>query len=127
MSAPDAPAANQLVDWDLAVSTATRLAPRGPAVTREEAFGAVRQLRELAIDAEDHVVAITGMRAPHEHEPATVVDRTGWVKGNVGGFKIVMAPLLDKLAAKRSESMGGPLMTAVGSRVTGMQVGVLLA
>ena len=118
---------NQLVDWDLAVATATRLAPRGPAVTREEAFGAVRQLRELAIDAEDHVTALTGMKAPHEHEPATVVDRTGWVKGNVGGFKIVMEPLLDKLAAKRATTMGGPFLTAVGSRVTGAQIGVLLA
>ncbi|HEX7105754.1 MAG TPA: zinc-dependent metalloprotease [Acidothermaceae bacterium] len=117
----------RLIDWDLAVATATRLAPRGPAVTREEAFAAVRQLRELAVEAEDHVTAFTGMKAPHPHEPATVVDRTGWVKGNIGGFQIVMAPLLDKLAAKRSGKVGGPVLTAVGSRVTGAQVGVLLA
>jgi coenzyme F420 biosynthesis associated uncharacterized protein len=117
----------RLVDWDLAVTTASKFAPRGPAVTRDEAFGAVRQLRELAIEAEDHVAALTGMRAPHEHEAATVVDRTGWVKGNVGGFRIVMAPLLDKLAAKRSEHVGGTAMTAVGARVAGVQVGMLLA
>jgi coenzyme F420 biosynthesis associated uncharacterized protein len=117
----------RLIDWDLAVATATRLAPRGPAVTREEAFAAVRQLRDLALEAEDHVTAFTGMKAPHPHEPATVVDRTGWVKGNIGGFQIVMAPLLDKLAAKRSGQVGGPVLTAIGSRVTGAQVGVLLA
>jgi len=60
----------RLIDWDLAVATATRLAPRGPAVTREEAFAAVRQLRDLALEAEDHVTAFTGMKAPHPHEPA---------------------------------------------------------
>ena len=117
----------RLVDWDLAVTTATRLAPRGPAVTRDEAFGAVRELRQLAVEAEDHVTAFTGLKAPHPHEPATVVDRTGWVKGNVGGFQIVMQPLLDKMASKREGRVGGPMMTAVASRVTGAQVGVLLA
>src|SRR5690348_12122211 len=117
----------RLVDWDLAVTTATRLAPRGPAVTRDEAFGAVRELRQLAVEAEDHVTAFTGLKAPHPHEPATVVDRTGWVKGNVGGFQIVMQPLLDKMASKREGRVGGPVMTAVASRVTGAQVGVLLA
>jgi len=117
----------RLIDWNLAVTTATRLAPRGPAVTREEAFAAVRQLRDLALEAEDHVTAFTGMKAPHPHEPATVVDRTGWVKGNIGGFQIVMAPLLDKVAAKRSGQVGGPLLTAIGSRITGAQVGMLLA
>jgi coenzyme F420 biosynthesis associated uncharacterized protein len=117
----------RLVDWDLAVATATRLAPRGPAVTRDEAFAAVRELRELAVEAEDHVTAFTGMKAPHPHDVATVVDRTGWVKGNVGGFQIVMEPLLEKLAAKRVGKMSAPVMTAVGSRVTGAQVGLLLA
>jgi coenzyme F420 biosynthesis associated uncharacterized protein len=117
----------RLIDWDLAVATATRLAPRGPAVTREEAFAAVRQLRDLALEAEDHVTTFTGMKAPHPHQPATVVDRTGWVKGNIGGFQIVMAPLLEKMAAKRSGQVGGPVLTAIGSRITGAQVGVLLA
>ena len=117
----------RLVDWDLAISTAVKLAPKGPAVTRDEAFGAVRQLRELALEAEDHVVAFTGMKAPHPHEPATVVDRSGWIKGNVGGFEIVMQPLLDKMVVSRAGKLGGPVLTAVGSRVTGAQVGILLA
>ncbi|MDQ1494141.1 MAG: hypothetical protein QOG69_624, partial [Actinomycetota bacterium] len=50
----------RLIDWDLATATATRLAPRGPRVTRDEAFGAVRQLRALAVEAEGHVAAFTG-------------------------------------------------------------------
>lgn len=117
----------RLIDWDLATSTATRFAPRGPNVTRPEAFDAVRQLRLLAVEAEDHVAAFTGLFAPHSHEPAFVADRTAWIEGNVGGFQVVMQPLLDKLAAKQAGKVGAPVVSAVGSRVTGMQVGLLLA
>ena len=117
----------RLVDWDLATATATRLAPRGPSVTRDEAFGAVRQLRRLAVEAEDHVAAFTGMSAPHPHDPANVVDRAGWIEGNVGGFQVVLQPLLDKMAALQAGKFGAPLVSAVGSRVTGAQVGLLLA
>ncbi len=116
-----------VIDWELATATAVRLAPRGPAVTRDEAFGAVRQLRELAVEAETHVAGITGMQAPDPHEPARVVDRSGWIKGNVGGFRMVMQPLLERMQSRREGRMGGPVVTAVGSRVTGAQVGVLLA
>jgi coenzyme F420 biosynthesis associated uncharacterized protein len=117
----------RLVDWDLATATATRLAPRGPSVTRDEAFGAVRQLRRLAVEAEDHVAAFTGLSAPHPHDPANVVDRAGWIEGNVGGFQVVMQPLLDKMAAMQAGKLGAPLVSAVGSRITGAQVGLLLA
>jgi coenzyme F420 biosynthesis associated uncharacterized protein len=117
----------RLVDWELATTTAIRLAPRGPSVTRSDAFNAVRHLRQLAIEAEDHVAAFTGMAAGHAHEPANVVERSGWIEGNVGGFQVVMAPLLEKLAAKQAGKFGAPLVTAVGSRVAGMQIGLLLA
>jgi coenzyme F420 biosynthesis associated uncharacterized protein len=117
----------RLVDWDLATATATRLAPRGPTVTRDEAFGAVRQLRRLAVEAEDHVAAFTGLSAPHPHDPANVVDRAGWIEGNVGGFQVVMQPLLDKMAAMQAGKLGAPIVSAVGSRITGAQIGLLLA
>jgi coenzyme F420 biosynthesis associated uncharacterized protein len=117
----------RLIDWDLATTTACRLAPGGPSVTRDEAFDAVRRLRALAVEAEDYVAAFTGMAGPHAHGPAFVTDRTGWIKGNVGGFQVVMKPLLDKMAAKQAGKVGAPVVTAVGSRVTGVQVGLLLA
>jgi coenzyme F420 biosynthesis associated uncharacterized protein len=117
----------RLIDWELAASTATALAPRGPSVSREEAFDAVRQLRHLAVEAESHVAAFTGLAAPHPHGPASVVDRAGWISGNVGGFQVVMQPLLDKMAAKQAGKFGAPLVSMVGSRLTGMQVGLLLA
>jgi coenzyme F420 biosynthesis associated uncharacterized protein len=117
----------RLVDWDLATATASRFAPRGPSVTRPEAFDAVRQLRLLAVEAEDHVAAFTGLSAPHPHAPAFVADRTAWIEGNVGGFQVVMQPLLDKMAAKQAGKVGAPVVSALGSRITGMQVGLLLA
>jgi coenzyme F420 biosynthesis associated uncharacterized protein len=117
----------RLVDWDLATATASRFAPRGPRVTRPQAFDAVRQLRQLAVEAEDHVAAFTGLSAPHPHEPAFVADRTAWIEGNVGGFQVVMQPLLDKMAAKQAGKVAAPVVSALGSRVTGMQVGLLLA
>jgi coenzyme F420 biosynthesis associated uncharacterized protein len=117
----------RLIDWDIATATATRFAPRGPNVTRPQAFDAVRQLRLLAVEAEDHVASFTGLAAPHPHAPAFVADRSAWIEGNVGGFQVVMQPLLDKMAAKQVGKVGAPVVSAVGSRVTGMQVGLLLA
>jgi coenzyme F420 biosynthesis associated uncharacterized protein len=117
----------RLVDWELATATGRRFAPRGPNVTRPQAFDAVRALRLLAVEAEDHVAAFTGLSAPHPHAPAFVADRTAWIEGNVGGFEVVMQPLLDKMAAKQAGKVGAPVVSALGSRVTGMQVGLLLA
>jgi coenzyme F420 biosynthesis associated uncharacterized protein len=117
----------RLIDWDLATSTGTRLAPRGPVVTRAQAHEAVRSLRALAFEAEDHVAQFTQMSSGRVHEQASVVDRTGWVRGNVGGFRVVMEPLIEKLAAKRAGTLASPLTSAVGSRITGAQLGVVLA
>ncbi len=117
----------RLIDWDLATATATRLAPRGPVVTRAQAHEAVRSLRALAVEAEDHVAEFTGMSAGRPHQQASVVDRTGWVRGNVGGFRVVMEPLLERLAAKQGNNLTKPLVGAVGARVTGAQLGVVLA
>ncbi len=101
----------RLVDWELATATAIRLAPRGPSVTRSDAFDAVRQLRRLAVEAEDHVAAFTGLARRTRTKPANVVERSGWIEGNVGGFQVVMQPLLDKLAAKQAGKFGAPLVS----------------
>ena len=56
--------------------------------------------------------------------PVAVVDREGWIKANVDGFQILLGPLLDRVAARRGPS---GLTHAVGSRVTGAEVGAVLA
>jgi coenzyme F420 biosynthesis associated uncharacterized protein len=58
---------------------------------------------------------------------ATVVDRPAWVSTNVEGFRTLLDPLLARLA-ERQQAMGRPgAVTAVGSRLTGAQLGLALA
>lgn len=116
-----------MIDWDLAVATGSRLVRPGPQVTREDARRAVTELREASTRAARHVRDFTGMGNPEQPEGATIVDRPGWIRANVDGFRVVLEPLVEKLAQQRSATPGGGVATAVGSRVTGMQVGSLLA
>lgn len=116
-----------MIDWDLAVNAGSRLVRPGPQVTREDAHRVVAELRELSGQAARHVSSFTGMGAPEQSDGATIVDRPGWIAANVDGFRVVLEPLVDKLAQRRSTMRGGDVATAVGSRVTGMQVGSVLA
>lgn len=116
-----------LIDWNVATATAVRLAPKGPAVTRSEAFAAVRQLRDLAAEATQHVTAVTDLRIPEGQPPARIVDRTGWIRGNVGGFRVVLRPLLEKLAARSENFPGAPLLRGVAGKIAGAELGVVLA
>lgn len=119
------PSARQLIDWDLATSTAVRLVRPGPVVTRAEATAVVDDLRRLSSRAEEHVRAFTGLGVDREHEPVAVVDRPGWVRSAVSGFEVVLTPLTERLLERR----GAPsvLSSAVGARITGVQVGVIVS
>ncbi|WP_322747737.1 MULTISPECIES: zinc-dependent metalloprotease [unclassified Frankia] len=113
----------ELVDWDLAVTTARRLVRPGPPVARSEADTVVAELRRLAAEAEGHVQAYTRLEPAGPPTPIVVVDRPEWVRSNVAGLRVVSEPLLDKLADRDR----GKLSTAVGRRVTGVQLGTALA
>jgi coenzyme F420 biosynthesis associated uncharacterized protein len=117
----------RLIDWDLAMATAKRLVPPGPQVSLTEATDVVNDLRALADEAEGHVRAYTGMSTELTLRDPVVVDRPSWVAGNVEGFRYVLGPLLDRLAAKRASSSSAWMVTNVGSRVTGAEVGLVLA
>ncbi|WP_027761334.1 zinc-dependent metalloprotease [Streptomyces sp. AA1529] len=120
----------QMVDWNLAVTTATRLGRPGPEVSREEARGIVAELRRHAKVSEEHVRAFTRL-APADAEagdtPVLVVDRPGWVRANVAGFRELLSPLLGKVAERRAGVPGGAVLGAVGGKVTGVEVGMLLS
>ncbi|MBL7496267.1 zinc-dependent metalloprotease [Frankia sp. CNm7] len=114
----------QPVDWDLAVATARRLVRPGPQLTRAEADEVVTQLRTLAVDAERHVEDYTHLRpAAGAVTPIAVVDRPEWARSNVAGLRMVTTPLLDRL----TDASRGSVSTAVGRRVTGVQLGSALA
>ncbi|MEU6987013.1 zinc-dependent metalloprotease [Streptomyces sp. NPDC046324] len=120
----------EMVDWNLAVATATRLVKPGPEVSREEARDVVAELRRHAKASEEHVRAFTRM-IPEGHEPrdtpVLVVDRAGWIKANVAGFRELLSPLLDKMQERRSNTPGGTVLGAVGGKVTGVELGMLLS
>jgi coenzyme F420 biosynthesis associated uncharacterized protein len=118
---------SELIDWNVARSTARFLVSGGPSVTRNEAFLAVDQLRTFAAESEQHVREFTGLVAPSAGAPVLIVDRLGWVQVNVDGFSVILEPLLEKLSARRSRMPGSTPSSLVGSRLTGAEVGAVLS
>src|ERR671922_216625 len=83
----------EMVDWNLAVATATRLVRPGPEVSRDEARAVVAELRRHAKASEEHVRGFTRLGTEETHDtPVLVVDRPGWVRANVGGRLLLVAP-----------------------------------
>ncbi|MFG2975722.1 zinc-dependent metalloprotease [Streptomyces sp. NPDC048331] len=120
----------EMVDWNLAVATATRLVRPGPEVTRDEARAVVAELRRHARTSERHVREFTRMIPEGSAVPDTpvlVVDRAGWVKANVAGFRELLQPLLGKMQDRRAGAPGGAVLGAVGGKVTGVELGMLLS
>ena len=105
------------VDWQLAVATATRIAPSGPKASSEEAAATVGQLRELALAAREPVRHVTELVAPDDLV-AAVVDRPAWIRANVGSMRVMVEPLGRRLPE------GG--LNAIGSRVNALEVGAML-
>ncbi|MFF8430798.1 zinc-dependent metalloprotease [Streptomyces sp. NPDC016566] len=117
-----------MVDWNLAVATATRLVRPGPEVSRDEARAVVAELRRHAKASEGHVRGFTRLGTEETHDtPVLVVDRPGWVRANVAGFREILKPLLDKMQERRGSSPGNAVLGAVGGKVTGVELGMLLS
>jgi coenzyme F420 biosynthesis associated uncharacterized protein len=113
-----------MVDWDLAVSLGSRIAGDGPDISRGDADDVVAELRAHADRSTGLVREFTGLVAGERTAPVLVVDRPGWVQANADGFATALAPIVDKLTSGKETPSG--LTRAVGSRVTGVEVGALL-
>ncbi len=123
-----------MIDWDVAISTGTRWARPGPQVSLAEARRTVSELRDLAGAVQQPVYEVTGMPATHDGTLGlvAVVDRPGWIRANVDGFRVVLEPLVEQLRERApggaaASSRPGSVVTAVGSRFTGIQAGLILA
>jgi coenzyme F420 biosynthesis associated uncharacterized protein len=117
-----------MIDWDLAISTGVRFAKQGPQVSLADARAAVAELRGLTAVVQQPVRDVTGLTSQGAIGPVAVVDRPGWIRANVGGFRVVLEPLADKLAERgNSLPAAGSLIGSVGSRITGVQAGLILA
>ena len=121
-----------MIDWDVAVSTGVRWARPGPQVSLAEARRCVAELRELAGTVHGPVQEVSGLISPETSGRIAVVDRPGWIRSNVDGFQVVLEPLVQHLRESQEGRLPGftapgTLLGSVGSRVTGMQVGLILA
>jgi len=122
-----------MIDWDVAISTGTRWARPGPQVSLAEARRTVAELRDLAVAVQQPVYEVTGLSATVDGAlgQVAVVDRPGWIRANVDGFRVVLEPLVEQLRERTqgtaAESRPGSVINAVGSRVTGIQAGLILA
>jgi coenzyme F420 biosynthesis associated uncharacterized protein len=117
----------QMIDWELAISTGVRFARQGPSVSLADARAVVAELRALTAVVQQPVRDVTGLVSQGAVGPVAVVDRPGWIRANVGGFRVVLEPLADRLAERGSAVPGSGVLGSVGSRVTGMQAGLILA
>lgn len=113
-----------LIDWDVAARAAKRFSPPTPSIARAEADTAVGELYHAAAAAAGHVAELTRLTEPSVSAATRVVDRPAWIDTNASGMRAVLTPLVEKLAA--DNPMGG-FTEAVGGRVTGAQVGMVLA
>jgi coenzyme F420 biosynthesis associated uncharacterized protein len=116
-----------MIDWDVAISTGTRFARQGPQVSLADARAVVAELRGLTAVVQQPVRDLTRLTSQGEIGPVAVVDRPGWIRANVSGFRVVLEPLTEKLAERSSGLPAGSFFGSVGSRVTGMQTGLILA
>jgi coenzyme F420 biosynthesis associated uncharacterized protein len=116
-----------MIDWNVATSTGVRWARPGPAVSMAEARKVVAELRKLATAVQEPVREVTGLPGLGDGGRIAVVDRPGWIRANVDGFRVVLEPLVEHMRERGTAPPPGSVIGTVGSRVTGMQAGLILA
>ena len=121
---PDsADAPRSVIDWEFAARVGARTVAASPTVTTRQAEAVVAELRAGAERSTELVHGFTGLHAQAGTAPVLVVDRPGWIEANVQSFATLMDPVVERIASRAPTS---GLAHAVGSRVTGAEVGALL-
>ncbi|MET0449813.1 MAG: zinc-dependent metalloprotease [Aeromicrobium sp.] len=114
-----------MIDWNLALATATKLSRPGPEMSAAEASEAVEELREGAARSEGPVREFSDLHAVSATAPVLVIDRPRWVEANLDTFKVLMDPIAAKLEAAGKTPTG--LSRAVGEKVSGAEIGALMS
>ena len=120
--------AQSLINWALAATTATRLAPAGPVLSVREINESVDSLRRLADASVPHVHEITGLEAARDLRDSSVlvVDRASWAKANTQSFAVMLKPAMEKMLESRRGEVS-PAAATVSGAITGSQLGAILA
>jgi coenzyme F420 biosynthesis associated uncharacterized protein len=114
------------IDYEFAKRTGRAIVKPGPQVSSDEAAAIVADLRAAAAAAVAPVAETSALTAPQDAPPPLVVDRAGWISANVDSFRAMLDPVVDKLNAKK-KTQPGSTATMIGGKVTGAEMGGLLA
>lgn len=114
-----------MIDWKLALSTATRLTKPGPEMDAAQVAEAVAELREGAARSEGLVREFSQLHATSATAPVLVVDRPRWIEANLETFRVLMDPVMDKLV--EADKMPNGLSRTFGSKIGGAEVGALMS
>lgn len=127
----EAQASDLLINWDVATSSAGRLAPPGPQLSAAAAADEVAALRQAAADSIPHVHQITGLDAAQglgdDLSDVYVVDRPGWSEANTTSFRQILAPAMKTLLDQKPHLAKDSPSRALGSTVAGGEFGAVLA
>lgn len=125
-------AAELMINWELAATTAARLAPPGPQLSAAQAGSEVAALRTAAAESVGHVHRITGLTAAEglgeDLSDVLVVDRAGWSAANLASFRTLLAPALKTAVDKKPElAREGAASQVFGSAAAGAELGAVLS
>ena len=115
------------VDWEFAKTTGRTLVPAGPAIGPDEAAAEVEAIREAARAAYGPVAETSRLSTPPDSPEAIVVDRPTWISMNADSMQALLDPAIDDMIAAKGHSEPNALVAAIGGKVTGAEVGGLLA
>ena len=119
-----------MIDWNVALQTATRLSKPGPDISPEQVAEVVAELREAAAKSEAPVREFTDLHAPVldgrvAEAPILVVDRRRWVEANLATFRVLIDPVLARLESEGKAPSGAA--RAIGSKLSGAEIGALMS
>ncbi len=114
-----------MIDWNVALQTATRLSRPGPDLSPVQVADVVAELREAAAKSEAPVRAFTELHAAAAEAPVLVVDRHRWVEANLATFRLLIDPVLARLDAEGKTPNG--VTRSIGSKVSGAEIGALMS
>ena len=114
-----------MIDWNVALQTATRLSRPGPEMSPEQVAEVVAELRDAAAKSEAPVREFTELHAVGAEAPILVVDRRRWVEANLATFRVLIDPVLARLESEGKAPSGAT--RAIGSKLSGAEIGALMS
>jgi coenzyme F420 biosynthesis associated uncharacterized protein len=117
-----------LVDWGLAERVAKRVASRNlPVVDPRSRSRVTHDFAELTPLAESLVEEATGLVSTEGPARAEVTDRGQWIHANLGSFRRLLRPLLEKAANEGGLGRSLPPPVAAATRMAaGAELGAVL-